>query len=99
MQDAPTDDDKTRLLMRRMKNNAAATKYRNKKKLKIKQMISQAKMIEETNIQLRQTVAKLDAERTHWVKMLMWSGWGEAWGSQLEDTANSIPDPCMDSSP
>jgi hypothetical protein len=58
--------------MRRMKNKAAATKCRNKKRLKIKQLISQAKMIEEKNIQLRQTVAKLEAEKTHLVKMLMW---------------------------
>jgi hypothetical protein len=51
-------DEEAMLLMRRMKNKAAATKCRNKKKLKIKQLISQAKMIEETNIQLRRTVAK-----------------------------------------
>ena len=39
----------------------------------MKQLITQAKMIEETNIKLRQTVAKLEAEKTHLVKMLMWS--------------------------
>ena len=59
-QDSTTADDKSRLLMRRMKNKAAATKCRNKKKLKIKQLISQAKIKEEINIQLRQTVYQME---------------------------------------
>ena len=70
----------------------AATKCRNKKKLQIKQLISQAKMIEETNIQLRQTVAKLKAAKTYLVKMLMWSDRGEASGYQMEEVLNSNPD-------
>ena len=58
----------------------------------MKQLISQAKIIEETNIQLRQSVAKLDAEKTHLVKMLMWSDNGAASGQQMENILNSSCD-------
>ena len=87
-----TTDEKSRLLMRRIKNKVAATKCRNKKKLKINQLINQAKMIEERNIQLRQTVAKLDAEKTHLVKMLMRGDNGAASGQQMENILNSSCD-------
>ena len=75
--------------MRRMKNKAAAIKCRNKKKMKIKQLISQANTIEETHVQLRRTIAKLEAEKTYLVKMLMMGGMGEACASQKEDILDS----------
>jgi hypothetical protein len=82
----PPADEKARLLVRRMKNKAAATKCRNKKKLKIKQLITQAQMIKERNIQLRQTIAKIDAEKTHLVKKLMWNDNGVASGQEMKYT-------------
>jgi hypothetical protein len=51
--------------------------------------IQPSQMIEETNTQLRQTVAKLETEKTHLVKMLMWSDMGEACGPQIEDILDS----------
>ena len=56
------------------------------------QLISQAKIIEETNIQLRQSVAKLESEKTHLVKMLMRGDNGAASGQQMENILNSSCD-------
>ena len=79
------DPEKARLLTRRMKNKVAATKCRNKKKEKTKQIIAQTEALEACNYQLRQMVAKLEVEKRHLVMLLrMRSGGVESVGDDRD---------------
>jgi len=65
------DPEHEKVMERRKRNKIAATKCRNKKKEKTNQLILQAKIEEEKNIQLRNIVARLQEEKNLLVKMLM----------------------------
>ncbi|KAL3873625.1 hypothetical protein ACJMK2_036720 [Sinanodonta woodiana] len=67
---ALTDEEKRRKEKRKMKNREAANRSRAKKKNQKEQILQDKRILEERNKALKETVQKLECEKSKWQKVL-----------------------------
>lgn len=65
-----TPEDEERRRRRRERNKVAATKCRNKKKEKTVLLVSESEILENQNLNLKQEISRLEAEKRHLVDIL-----------------------------
>jgi len=65
-----TPEDEERRRRRRERNKVAATKCRNKKKEKTTLLVSESEVLESQNLNLKQEISRLEAEKRHLVDIL-----------------------------
>ena len=70
-QDNVEEKEGDKILLRRERNRVAATKCRNKKKVKLNIIIGKAEAIEKSNNLLMQDIYRLEAEKRQLVRLLM----------------------------